>query len=117
MSLLRGFLDRAKGQAASAAGKQVLAAYLAKYGDMLHFNVDPAQRTISLEMLPKGEKEPVQITLSGYEIVEKDGEPAALRVAGVSASREWIEVALREFVQGQLIALPPKAVPLLKLLL
>ena len=70
MSLLGNFLDKAKGQALSLAGKQFLGAYLAKYGAMLNFSVNPETRTIHLEMLLKGEKEPIQLTLTGYEILE-----------------------------------------------
>jgi hypothetical protein len=116
MSLLGHLLDKTKGQALSLAGKQFLAAYLGKYGNMLNFSVDPETRTISLEMLLKGEKEPVQLTLRGYEIMEPEGGKAALRVAQVSASREWVEVALRHFVEGKSFELPAHAAQLLKLL-
>ena len=40
-----------------------------------------------------------------------------LRVAKTEASREWLGVVLREFVEGKPIDLPPKAAPLLKMLL
>jgi hypothetical protein len=117
MSLLGNFLDKAKGQALSLAGKQFLGAYLGKYGAMLNFSVNPETHTIHLEMLLKGEKEPIQLTLGGYEIIEPaEGKPA-VRVAQVSASREWLEVVLRQFVEGKSIDLPANAAPLLKLLL
>ena len=117
MSLLRNLLDRTKGQALSLAGKQILAAYLEKYGAMINFSVNPETHTIKLEMLLKGEKEPVQMTLRGYEIIEPAGGKPAFRVAEASASREWVEVVLREFVAGRSIELPASAAPLLKLLL
>jgi hypothetical protein len=116
MSLLRNLLDKTRGQALSLAGKKILAAYLEKYGAMLNFSVNPETHTIGVEMLLKGEKEPIQLTLRGYEIVEPEGGKPALRIAQVSASREWLEVALRQFVEGKPIELPASAAALMKLL-
>ena len=116
MSLLKNLLDKTKGPAVSAAGKQFLSSYLQKYGKMLHFSVQPDTKKISAEILLKGETSPIQLTLDGYEIDGPADKPT-LRVAKVSASREWLEVVLKEFVEGKPIELPPKAAPLLKLLL
>ena len=64
----------------------------------------------------KGESSPIKLTLSGYDIGGSAEKPT-LRIAKVAASREWLEVVLREFVEGKAIDLPPKAAPLLKILL
>ena len=116
MSLLKNFFDAAKGPAVSLAAKAFLSSYLEKYGKMLHLSVQPDTKKITAEILLKGEASPIQLTLDGYEITGPAGKPT-LRVAKVSASREWLEVVLREFVEGKPIDLPPKAAPLLKLLL
>ena len=116
MSLLKSLLDKTKGQAVSLAGRQFLSSYLQKYGQMLYFSVQPDTKKISAELLLKGEDTPIKLTLDGYEISGPADKPT-LRVAKVSASREWLEVVLREFVEGKPIELPPKAAPLLKLLL
>jgi hypothetical protein len=107
--------DTARGRVASAAGRQVLASRLAPYGDMLNFQIDPAAKSIALEILLKGESEPVRLTLSGYELRD-DGGKTRLTFAGVTASREWIETLVREFVIGREIELPPKLAPVLRLL-
>ncbi len=110
------FFDRLKGQAVSMAARQLLQSYLQKYGSMLHFSVQPETKTIDAEILLKGESSPIKLTLSGYEISGSADKPT-LRIARVAASREWLEVVLREFVEGKAIDLPPKAAPLLKILL
>ena len=110
------FFDRLKGQAVSLAARQFLNNYLEKYGTMLNFSVQPETKTIHAEILLKGEQSPIKLTLSGYEIGGTTEKPV-LRVAKTEASREWLEVVLREFVEGKPIDLPPKAAPLLKLLL
>ncbi len=116
MSLLKNLLDKTKGPAVSLAGKQFLSSYLQKYGKMLNFSVQPDTKRIYAEILLKGEESPIKLTLDGYEIGGTTEKPT-LRVAKVSASREWLEVVLKEYVEGKPIELPPKAVPLLKLLL
>ena len=105
-----------KGQLVSMAAKQFLSSYLKDYGKMLNFSVEPSTRTMTLEVLPKGEQTPIKITLTGYEITEAAGK-ATLRVAGTSASREWIDTLLAEFLRDKPVELPAKAAPLLKLLL
>ena len=116
MSLLGSFLDKTKGAAVSVAGKQFLSSYIQRYGKMLNFSVQPDTKRIYAELLLKGEDTPIKLTLDGYEISGPADKPT-LHVAKVSASREWLEVVLREFVEGKPIELPPKAAPLLKLLL
>lgn len=116
MSLFKSFLDKTKGQAVSLAGRQILNSYLEKYGTMLNFSVQPETKSIDAEILLKGEQSPIKLTLSGYEIGGSAEKPT-LRIAKVAASREWLEVVLREFVEGKPIDLPPKAAPLLKILL
>ncbi len=110
------FLNRLKGQAVSLAARQFLNNYLEKYGSMLNFSVQPETKTIYAEILLKGEESPIKLTLSGYEISGSVDKPV-LRVAKTEASREWMAVLLREFFEGKPIDLPPKAAPLLKLLL
>lgn len=110
------FFDRLKGQAVSLAARQYLQSYLSKYGSMLNFSVQPETKSIDAEILLKGEHSPIKLTLSGYEISGTADKPT-LRIAKVAASREWLEVVLREFVEGKSFDLPPKAAPLMKILL
>ena len=117
--MFRSFLDKAKGQAMSFAGRKALGSYLEKYGDVLNFSIQPDTKTIVLEVLLKGETEPLKITLDGYELIEASGPGGkpALRVRRASASREWVQVLLGQFLEGKSIDLPPQAAPLLKLLI
>ncbi len=117
--MLRGFLNQAKGHAMSIAGRKLLGSYLEKYGQMLNFSVQPETKTITLEVLLKGEATPIKITLYDYELIEAraPGGKPALRVARATASREWLQVLLGELLVGKPFELPPQAAPLLKLLI
>lgn len=115
MSLLKNLFDITKGAGVSLAGKQILSSYLQKYGKMLNFSVSPDTKKIYAEILLKGEEMPIKLTFDDYEISGPADKPT-MRVAKVSASREWLEVILKEFVEDKPFELPPKAAPLLKLL-
>ena len=62
-----------------------------------------------------GEKEPVDIEILRYTLKEK-GETTYITIEEATSSREWLTVALREFVVGQDFAIPEKAGAVLKLL-
>ena len=116
MSFFKDFIDKTKGQAVSMAARQFLNAYLEKYGTMVNLSIQPDTKTITAEILLKGEASAIKLTLGGYDIGGTPGKPT-LSVASATASREWLQVVLNEFLVGKPIDLPPKAAPLLKLLL
>ena len=66
-----------------------------------------------LELL--GEAEPIEVEITKYSLKNKDS-AARLTIEEATASREWLSVALREFVVGRTIDIPAKAGALLKLL-
>ena len=68
---------------------------------------------VRLELL--GEKEPVDIEILRYTLKEK-GETTYITIEEATSSREWLTVALREFVVGQDLAIPAKAGVVLRLL-
>jgi hypothetical protein len=111
VSIFGGLKDRT----VSVAARQLLATRLAPYGEMLNFQLDSHNKTLTLEMLLKGERDPVRVTLSGYEILE--GTPPRLRFSGATASREWVEVLANQFIVGHPIDLPANLLPVLRLLI
>ena len=113
MSLFGGLKDRT----VSLAARQLLAARLTPYGQMLNFQLDSQTKTVTLEILLKGERDPIRVTLAGYEILDgTPGTPPRVRVGGATASREWLEVLLNQFVVNQPLELPANLVPVLRLL-
>lgn len=109
------FFGDLKDRTVSLTARRLLAAPLAPYGEMLNLQLDSQNKTLSLEMLLKGEREPVRLTLAGYEIL--DGNPPRLRVNGATASREWVEVLVNQFLVGKTVELPANLAPVLRLLL
>jgi hypothetical protein len=68
---------------------------------------------VRLELL--GETEPIDVEILRYTLKEK-GETTYIRIEEATSSREWLTVALREFVVRQDLAIPAKAAVVLRLL-
>ncbi len=82
---------------------------------MTELSIDTKKKTVRLRLDLLGEAEPIEVQVTKYSLRSK-GEEAKLVVEEVTASREWLAVALREFVVGQAFSVPAKAGVVLKLL-
>ena len=82
---------------------------------MTELSIDTKKRHIRVRLELLGEAEPIEVEITKYNLKNKDS-GARLTIEEATASREWLAVALREFVVGQSINLPAKAGALLKLL-
>jgi hypothetical protein len=61
-----------------------------------------------------GEKEPIDVEIIRYRLRVK-GESTHIMIEETTSSREWLTVALREFIVGQDLAVPAKAAALLQI--
>ena len=82
---------------------------------MTELAIDTKKRRIRVRLELLGEAEPIEVEITKYNLKNKDS-GARLTIEEATASREWLAVALREFLVGQSINLPAKAAALLKLL-
>ena len=82
---------------------------------MTELSIDTKKRRIRVRLELLGEAEPIEVEITKYNLKNKDS-GARLTIEEATASREWLAVALREFLVGQSINLPAKAAALLKLL-
>ena len=82
---------------------------------MTELSIDTKKRRVRVRLELVGEAEPIEVEITKYNLENKDS-GARLTIEEATASREWLAVALREFVVGRTIDLPAKAVALLKLL-
>ena len=63
------------------------------------------RRRIDLKCRLKGEVSPIGVSIEKYQLEEKDGQ-VFLEVIDSSASRPWMQAAMREHLHGRKIALP-----------
>lgn len=88
---------------------------LRSIGEMTELSIDTKKKLIRVRLELLGESEPIDVEILRYSLKEK-GETTYITIEEVTSSREWLTLALREFVVGQDLALPAKAVAVLKLL-
>ncbi|MFL6599429.1 MAG: hypothetical protein ACJ8KF_15920, partial [Chthoniobacterales bacterium] len=89
--------------------------WLKGIGEMTELSIDTKKRRVRVRLELLGEAEPIEVEITKYSLKNKES-AARLTIEEATASREWLNVALREFVVGRTIDIPAKAGTLLKLL-
>lgn len=93
--------DRAVSRALEALGQR----YAEKFGKIVELKLDSANKEIHLDILLKGESDPVTIHVKRYDILSEGGRHFI--VAGdITVSREWMEALAREYVSGRRFEIP-----------
>ena len=82
---------------------------------MTELSIDTKKKSLRARLELAGENEPIEIEITKYHL-QSDISGMQLTIEDASASREWLNVALREFVIGETFPVPAKAASLLKLL-
>lgn len=88
---------------------------LRSIGEMTELSIDTKTKRVRVRLELVGEKEPIEVEILRYTLKERD-ETTYITIEEATSSREWLTVALREFVVGQDLAIPAKAGVVLKLL-
>ena len=88
---------------------------LRSIGQMTEISIDTKNKRVRVRLELLGEKEPIDVEILRYSLKEK-GEATCITIEEATSSREWLTVALREFVVGQDLTIPAKAGAVLKLL-
>jgi hypothetical protein len=82
---------------------------------MTELSIDTKNKRVRVRLKLLGEQEPIDVEILRYSLKEKGG-TTYITIEDATSSREWITVALREFVVGQDLPIPAKAGAVLKLL-
>ena len=90
-------------------------AKLRSIGEMTELSIDTKTKQVRVRLELVGEKEPIDVEILRYSLKDK-GETTYITIEEATSSRQWLTVALREFIVGQDLAIPAKAGAVLKLL-
>ena len=112
---MRAFLRRSKEATLAFTARVAVNSKLKGIGEMTELSIDTKKRRVRVHLELVGEAEPIEVEITKYNLKNKES-GARLTIEEATASREWLNVALREFVVGRTIKIPPKAGALLKLL-
>ena len=106
---MSGWLNSLKDTALSATVRQVLASKIEAYGKIEQFKIDTKDRLVDVAIRLDGETAPVQVTLRGYQITEKNGVTQVSSPTGAfSASRPWLGKLLNAELAGKTFVIPEK---------
>ena len=84
-------------------------------GKVTELSVDTKTKQVRIRLELLGEKEPIDVEVLRYSLKEK-GQMTYITIEEATSSREWLTVALREFIVGRDLMIPAKAGVVLKLL-
>ncbi len=98
-------LGAAKDKAFETSAKAILNSKIGNFGRVTRLQIDSTRKTLVLEVELKGEVAPISIQVHRYDVVERGGE-TFVRVEQVDASREWIGLALNQYLVGQEFKIP-----------
>lgn len=96
-----GILDGPK----NIIAEQAVKSYLNKYGEVKKIDINLSKRTFDAELLLKGEVQPFTLSVSSMEIIE-DRDDIFIKVTRMTASREWVNMILKDFVIGKKFSVP-----------
>lgn len=96
--------------------EHLLAKRLEPYGELKNLRLNSRDKTIEIEVLLKGEAEPLAVKVIEYEL-QTGPEQDYLIVKRAIASREWVTVLLQDFVVGRRQPLPHQHSKMVRLVL
>lgn len=86
-----------------------------EFGEMLNLKLDSQNKTISLELMLLGEKEPLNVEVGSYEISEEDGR-FYLIAKDIKTSREWINIVAKNYLENQKFEIPENIAKTIKII-
>jgi hypothetical protein len=75
------------------------------YGQITSLEIDSADKTLHVEVLLRGEKDPLRVEILKYEIAQQDGRTCFI-AREIRTSREWISTLAQRQLVGRPIPLP-----------
>ena len=95
----------AKDLMASKAAKAYANGFIKSYGRVEELSIDSKRRRIDLKCHLNGEVSPIGLTIEKYSLEQKDGQ-TFIEVLDSSATRPWMQAAMREHLHGRKFAVP-----------
>lgn len=98
----------AKDLLTSKAAKAFVNERIKNYGRVEEFAIDSKRRRIDLVCNLHGEVSAIGVTIEQYELRYEDGK-TFIEVLSTTATRAWMESAMRDHLHGRKFELPPWA--------
>lgn len=112
MGIMKDLAIHGKDRAISKTLTIFLDQFMIKYGKTIDIRLDSKARRIEIDMLLKGESEPVIIRLEDYEIIS-EGQRHFITCRGIHVSREWMKTLANDLILDRRFEVPAKYARLL----
>jgi len=89
----------------AALFKAAINPFIKPYGQIISIKIDSTNKAMSLELMLKGELQPLRVELKKYQFVEND-EGFFLEISEIGANRYWMDVMVAHFLTGKRYPLP-----------
>jgi hypothetical protein len=109
-------IRKLKDSALSKGTKTAINTQIKEFGRMLKFDLDSHTKSISLEVMLEGEKEPLEVYIGCYELSEEGGE-YQLRLFDIRTSRSWINTVAVSYLEGKAFKIPEEYARVLKMVI
>ena len=83
------------------------------FGEILEFNLDSKNKTMTLEIMLDGEKDSLHVEINSYELMEEKGKHY-LVVNDIVTSRIWINTISSQYLNKQKFEIPDEYAKMLK---
>jgi len=111
-----GFTSWVKDKAIGSLLKAFANNVVSDFGRIENIDLDSENKKIILLVWLKGEKEIISLEVTKYEVV-KSNNKNYIHLHNISASREWIEVAINKYFIERQIEIPEQFAGVIKILL
>jgi hypothetical protein len=83
---------------------------------MISFNLDSDTKSIAFSVHPKGEENPIDFNVNKYKLTNEGGK-LFLEVSDIKTNREWMNIAIQNFMPKSKIPIPAEYEKLIRLVM
>jgi hypothetical protein len=83
---------------------------------MINFQLNPQTHSIEFEIHPKGEEEPIKFQVEKYELIN-EGSKFFIEISQMKTNREWMNIAIENFLPSKKIEIPAQYEKLIRLIM
>ena len=83
---------------------------------MISFNLDSNTKSIAFSIHPKGEENPIDFKVNKYKLI-KEGDKLFLEVSEINTNREWMNIAIQNFMPKSRIPITAEYEKLIRLVM
>jgi len=113
MSLKGKLFDLAARGPAKGILKWFINRKIEDFGEVLEFKIDKTEKSISVNVLLKGETRPVEIIIHHFELIHRDDQ-AFIQILKAECDREWMDKLLQIVLIGKDVKIPEGAYKILQ---